>query len=133
MKKSKTFGQILDILTKILGAFIIVFLLYFIGKIINTFAYNYFIFPFASVIIVFVCGINVGKSLEKIKHREAIGVFSKERKKNYKDIGKTEFVVRDRRQILTNKKILKELEDGEIVHVKNYQYNGDNGQNQLKK
>ena len=120
MRRGKTIGQFLDVLYKILIAFIIVFVLYFIGNFIETFAYDYFIFPFLSIIIIFVCGVNVGKSLEKIKHNESTGIFTKDIKKDTNE-NITEFIIEDTREIITNKKILKELEDGDKVHVKTYQ------------
>lgn len=120
MKKPGLIGQFMDVIYKIIIAFIIVFGLYFISKFVNSFAYEYFIFPFISVVVIFVCGINVGRALEKIKHNESTGIFTKQKKEN--DDGKgTEFIIDDTKEIITNKKILKELEEGEIVHVKTNQ------------
>lgn len=117
MKKPRLIGQFMDVIYKIIIAFIIVFMLYFISRFVNSFAYEYFIFPFISIVVVFVCGINVGRSLEKIKHNESTGIFTKNKKQSENN-EKTEFIIDDTREIITNKKILKELEDGDIVHVK---------------
>ena len=122
MKKGRTIGQFMDIFIKIICSFGLVFALYFITKFLDSFTFKYFIFPFISIIIIFICGINVGRSLEKIKHNESTGVFTKIPINN--EESETEFYVNDTRQIITNKKILKELEDGDIVHVKtNKNYN----------
>ena len=59
--------------------------LYVISFLVNNFAYDYFIFPFASIIVVFICGINVGKSLEKIKNNKSIGFFTKQNKNGLKN------------------------------------------------
>lgn len=123
MKKARLFGQFLDVIYKILFAFIIVFLLYFLGKILDSSSYDYFVFPFISVVIIFVCGVNVGKSLEKIKHHESSGVFTKSSDCNKKTEAVTEFYVDDTRPIITNKKILKDLEEGNKVHIKTYEIN----------
>lgn len=124
MRKGNFFAQTLDILTKIFSSFILVFLLYFISEKVNYFAYNYFIFPTVIIIIIFVCGLNVGRSLEKIKRNEEIGFFTK-RKKNVKEESyePTEFIVKDTTRIVTNKKILKEVEDGNQIHIKVMNYN----------
>lgn len=119
MKKGKMLGQFYDILKKIIVSFLIVFLLYFTTKFIDHFTYKYFVFPFISIIIIFICGVNVGKSLEKMKYHENSSSFMKNKIEE-----QTEFYVNDTRDIITNKKILKELEDGDIVHVKsNRNYN----------
>lgn len=117
MKKPRLIGQFMDVIYKIIIAFIIVFVLYFVSRFVNSFAYEYFIFPFVSIVVVFVCGINVGRSLEKIKHNESTGIFTRAKIDN-EDKQITEFIIEDTREIITNKKILKELEDGDIVHVK---------------
>lgn len=121
MKKSKTFSQILDILTKIVCAFIILFVLYLIGEFLEDFAYHYFVFPLVSFVTVFVCGLNVGRSLEKIKHNESIGHFTRSKEDGIKN-EKTEFVIRDNIKITTNKKVLKEFKDGDKVHLKTFNY-----------
>ena len=68
------------------------------------------------------CGVNVGKSLEKIKDNKSIGAFTKEKEK-LKNDERTEFYVNDRIQIVTNKKILKEVQEGNKVHIKMFDYN----------
>lgn len=115
MRKSKSIGELLDITIKVLLPFMIVFFIYFISEKINDFAFSYFIFPFISCIIVFVCGINVGKSLEKIKNNEPIGIFTKN-KNDKSEI--TEFKINERLIVKTDKKIIKQLENGERVHIK---------------
>lgn len=131
MKKGKTFRQMLDIYTKIFIAFILVFIMYIIGKSINLFIYSYFIFPFLSIIIIFLCGVKVGKALEKIKDNKSIGVFTKE-KETKKSDNNTEFVIKDEYEIITNKKILKEIEDGEKVHVKIFNYDDIYNKEEIK-
>lgn len=121
MKKGKTLRQTGDIIIKILTAFMVVSVLYVISKFVNNFAYDYFIFPFLSMIIIFVCGINVGKALERIKNNISIGFFTKV--KEVKNSEKTEFYINDKIQIVTNKKILKEVQDGDKVHIKTFNYN----------
>jgi len=128
MKKGKTIRQTLDILIKIFAAFVMVFVLYLISKSIEEFAYNYFIFPFISIIIIFICGINVGRSLEKIKKNKPIGFFTKTIEKENKET-KTEFTIKDNYEIVTSKKILKEAEDGDKVHIKTFNYNDINFNN----
>ena len=110
---------------KIVLAFILVFGLFALSEIINYFAYDYFVFPFLSVLIIFVCGVNVGKSLERIKNNKSIGFFTKT-KEISKNNDKTEFYINDRIQIVTNKKILKEVQDGDKVHIKTFNYNDIN-------
>lgn len=121
MKKGKTLRQTCDIIIKILTAFMIVSVLYIISRFVNNFAYDYFVFPFLSMIIIFVCGINVGKALERIKNNISIGFFTKV--KEIKNNEKTEFYINDKIQIVTNKKILKEVQDGDKVHIKTFNYN----------
>lgn len=126
MKKGKFIRQLADILMKIFSAFIIVFILYFTTKIIKDFAYTYFVFPLISIVIIFVCGINVGRSLEKVKRNEPVGCFTKKIKVNNSNLDNiigTEFIVKDTRRCITNKKILKEVEDGDKIHVKVTNYN----------
>ena len=77
MRKGRTIRQTIDIMTKILTTFVLVFVMYFSTKIINNFAYDYFVFPIAAIVSVFMCGVNVGKSLEKIKDNKSIGTFTK--------------------------------------------------------
>lgn len=120
MRKRKTIRQTIDILVKIVVAFFLVFILFLFSEIINDFSYDYFIFPFLSIIIIFVCGVNVGKSLERIKNNSSIGFFTKE--KDFKDNEKTVFYINDKIQIITNKKILKEVQDGDKVHIKTFNY-----------
>ena len=110
-----------DILIKILLAFLLVFGLFSFSEIINSFAYDYFVFPLISTIIIFVCGVNVGKSLERIKNNVSIGFFTKV--KEVRNNEKTEFYINDNIQIVTNKKILKEVQDGDKVHIKTFNYN----------
>lgn len=123
MKKSYLFIQTLDILVKIILAFIILFICYLIGNFINDFAYHYFIFPLVSFVTIFVCGINVGRSLEKMKRNEPIGFFTRGLKNNEEVVGKTEFEIKDNVKITTNKKVLKEFKDGDSVHLKIFNYN----------
>ena len=127
MIKWKFFRQILDILTKIFSAFVIVFLFYFVGKIFEDFAYNYFIFPLVAVLTIFICGVNVGRSLEKLKTNDAIGFFTRNKKigtvENLSTSEKTEFIIKDTSRIVTNKKILKEVQDGDKIHLKVFNYN----------
>ena len=120
MKKGKTLGQILDILLKIVYAFVILLSLYFIGEFVENVVYHYFILPLVSFITVFICGINVGKSLEKIKHNESVGFFTKSKEDNKNE--KTEFIINDSIKITTNKKVLKEFKDGDKVHLKSFNY-----------
>lgn len=117
MRKPRLIGQFMDVIYKIIIAFVIVFVFYFVSRFVNSFAYQYFIFPFMSVVVVFICGISVGRSLEKIKHNEPTGIFTRDKKES-ENTQITEFIIDDTREIITNKKILKELEDGDIVHVK---------------
>ena len=77
MRKGKFLKETLDILTKIFVAFVIVFIFYFASEKINNFAFDYFIFPLVSIITIFICGINVGRSLEKLKTNEPIGFFTR--------------------------------------------------------
>lgn len=126
MGKGRFIGQLMDILLKIFSTFIIVFVLYFSTKIIKDFAYTYFIFPLVSIVIIFICGINVGKALEKVKRNEPIGFFTKrrnERNEKTDSVIGTEFIIKDTRRVITNKKILKEVESGDKVHVKVNNYN----------
>lgn len=120
MKKGKTFGQILDILLKIIYAFIILLFLYFVGEFIENVVYHYFILPLVSFITVFICGVNVGKSLEKIKRGESVGFFTKSKGEVKNE--RTEFVINDNIRITTNKKVLKEFKDGDKVHLKAFNY-----------
>ena len=120
MRKAKTLKSSIDIFVKILTAFFVVFILYLVSKGINNFVYDYFFFPFISFIIVFICGINVGKGLERMKKNQQNKPYQYD---NFKEETKTEFHVNERVKIITNKKILKELEDGNIVHVKTFNYN----------
>lgn len=122
MKKGRIFNQMLDIIIKILIAFIIVFVLYLISKFVNNFAYDYFAFPLISMVIMFLCGVNVGKSLEKVKNKQCIGFFTKIKNDNHIN-EKTEFYINDKIQIITNKKILKEVQEGDKVHIKTFNYN----------
>lgn len=127
MIKLKFFRQTLDILVKIFSAFVIVFIFYFLGKIIEDFAFDYFVFPLVAVVTIFVCGVNVGRSLEKLKTNEAIGFFTKNIKKEstetFDPTEKTEFIIKDTSRIVTNKKILKEVQDGDKIHLKVFNYN----------
>ena len=123
MKKGRFFRQTIDVYIKILSAFIIVFVLYFISEIVNNFAYDYFIFPLISITVIFMCGVNVGRSLEKIKINESIGYFTKDDKKDESCAKSTEFVISDNGREVTNKKILKEIKDGDKVHIKVFNYN----------
>ena len=121
MREKRNLNQTIEILKKIIISFSIVFILYLISYLVNNFAFDYFIFPFISFIVVFVCGIHVGKGLEKMKCATYSGYSEKNDEDNKND--KTEFHVNDRVKIVTNKKIIKELENGEIVHVKTFNYN----------
>ena len=128
MTKAKFILQTMDILIKIFMAFIVVFVSYFVSEKINNYAYDYFMFPLISIITIFVCGINVGRSLEKLKTEEPIGFFTKKLLSNSKkisqtDITNTEFIIRDNGRLVTNKKILKETVEGDKVHIKVFNYN----------
>lgn len=118
MKRGSSLGAMLDIMVKIIFSFAIVFAVYLVSKEVNNFAFSYFIFPFISYIVIFICGINVGKSLEKIRNNESTGIFT--RKKNNK--GRTEFKINERIIAYTDKKIIKQLENGDRVHVKAKNY-----------
>lgn len=127
MIKGKFIRQTLDILTKIFLAFIIVFTVYYVSEKTNNFVYDYFIFPLIFILTIFMCGISVGRSLEKLKTNEAIGFFTKRNAKEMKVekeiMEKTEFIIRDNSRVVTNKKILKEVKDGDKVHIKVFNYN----------
>lgn len=119
MKKSKSIRELLDIIIKIICPFIIVFIIYFISTKLNDYTFSYFVFPFVSCIVVFICGINVGKSLERIKNNEPIGMFTKNKTLN-ENI--TEFKINESITVKTDKKIIKQLENGERVHIKAKNY-----------
>ena len=70
--------------------------------------------------IVFICGVKVGSSLEKMRKNESIGLFTKNKNVTNKK-SDTEFFVKDNYEIVTNKKILKE-EVGDRVHIKTFNY-----------
>ncbi len=123
MRKGKTFEQLLDIILKVFGTFLFVFILYIISKKTNSFAYDYFIFPFISIIFIFMCGVNVGKCLEKIKRNEEIGFFTKnKKKKNQTKEIQTEFTINGKTEILPDKKILKEVKENDTIHIKVFNY-----------
>ena len=126
MKKGNSIRQAIDILLKIAFAFIIVFVFYFVCKIIGSFAYNYFIFPLVSITIIFICGVNVGRSLEKLKTNDPIGFFTR-KNKNVETTNelyeKTEFTIQDTYRVVENKKILKEVAEGDKIHIKVFNYN----------
>ena len=64
--------------------------------------------------------------LEKMKTNDAIGYFTRKYKSvinGEDDLEKTEFIVGDNRKIVTNKKIMKEVQDGDKVHIKVLNYN----------
>lgn len=121
MKKGMTMRQTMDVIFKILIAFVIVFFLYFTSKLTDSFVYNYFLFPFFSIIVVFMCGVNVGKALEKMKNNKSTGFFSKSIENDKKETP-TEFKINNRNQIITTKKIVKESDDFEKVHIKVFDY-----------
>ena len=125
MKKNGFLAQTLDILIKIFFAFIIVFSFYFVTLFVNSFAFDYFIFPLVAILTIFVCGVNVGKSLEKLKTNESIGFFTRKKNNKNNDYSSevTEFIVRDNNREITNKKILKEVKEGNQVHIKVFNYN----------
>ena len=123
MKKAKLLRQTLDISVKIFSAFVIVFILYYLSNIIEDFSYNYFIFPLVSIIIIFVCGIKVGQALEKMKRNEAIGFFTKHMNTSKRRYEQTEFTIHDTKRFGVNKKILKQYEDGDKIHIKVFNYN----------
>ena len=118
MKKGSSLGAMLDISLKIIFSFAIVFAVYLVSKEVNNFAFSYFVFPFISYIVIFICGINVGKSLEKIKNNESIGLFTRKKKNE----SRTEFKINERIIAYTDKKIIKQLENGDRVHVKAKNY-----------
>ncbi len=120
MKKGSSLGAMLDISLKIIFSFAIVFAVYLVSKEVNSFAFSYFVFPFVSYIVIFICGINVGKSLEKIKNNESTGLFTRKKKSE----NRTEFKINERIMAYTNKKIIKQLENGDRVHVKAKNYDG---------
>ena len=72
--------------------------------------------------IIFICGVKIGIALERIKDNKPIGVFTKISENDKKKQIVTEFTIRDNYEIVTKKKILKELEDGEKVHIKIFNY-----------
>lgn len=123
MKKTYIFVQTLDILTKIIVVFMVLFMFYLVDKFINNFAYHYFVFPLSCFVSVFICGISVGKSLEKIKDNEPIGFFTRGLKSNKRFDNRTEFEIKDNLRITTNKKVLKEFKEGDSVHLKIFNYN----------
>jgi len=123
MRKGRFFRQTIDVYMKILSAFIIVFILYFISEMVNHFAYDYFIFPLISITVIFMCGVKVGRSLEKIKINASIGYFTKDDNKEDSYTKSTEFIINDNGREVTNKKILKEVRDGDKVHIKVFNYN----------
>ncbi len=118
MKKGSSLGAMLDISLKIIFSFAIVFAVYLVSKEVNNFAFSYFVFPFISYIVIFICGINVGKSLEKIKNNESTGLFTRKKKNE----SRTEFKINERIIAYTDKKIIKQLENGDRVHVKAKNY-----------
>lgn len=118
MKKSKTIRQFLDIFLKIAISFIVVFVFFYLTKFINSFAYNYFIFPFVSIIVIFICGVKVGRSLEKIKNNESTGIFTLT--KNDGQFDNTEFTVKEIEVVNKDKKIIKQEDNEEKVHVKTF-------------
>ena len=122
LNKGRNLKPIIEILKKILISFSIVFVLYLISYLINNFAYDYFIFPFISFIVVFMCGIHVGKGLERMS-KKSKGYSLEDNDDSQYGEDKTEFHVNDKVKIVTNKKIIKELENGEIIHVKTFNYN----------
>lgn len=118
MKKKKIYKLLIDLMLKIIISFSLIFILYLLSKkIIVSYSYTYFIFPSLSIIIVFICGVNVGKTLERIRNNDERGFFIKNKSKN-NTIEDSEYIISDTRQIITNKKILRQLEEGEKVHVK---------------
>jgi len=127
MKKNSTINQTVNIMIKILIAFIVVYLLYFIGEKTNNFTYDYFIFPLLAILVIFMCGIKVGRTLERMKYNQTKGTSFK----NNKDIN-TEFVVQERKAIITNKKVFNEKEFEEKVHKKVYDYDAINDKEEVE-
>ena len=126
MKKGKLLWQTLDIFSKIFFSFVLVFVLYYIGDIVNSFVYNYFVFPLVATTIIFLCGVNVGRSLERMKTNEAIGFFTRQgdcKKNVVTKRDETEFIAIDVQRPSANKKILKEVEEADKIHVKVFNYN----------
>ena len=101
-------------------------MLYFSSKFVNNFAYDYFVFPLLSITIIFVCGVNVGRSLERIKTNQNLVMKHGGSIKKTETIEKTEFIINDTNNINKSKKILKEVEEGDKIHIKVINYNDIN-------
>lgn len=128
MKNIGFVKQTADIFFKILISFIIVFLLYFSSEFVNNFAYDYFVFPLLAITVIFLCGVNVGRSLEKIKTNQNLVVKNNSASKKTETVGKTEFIINDTNNVSKNKKILKEVEDGDKIHIKVINYDDINNE-----
>ena len=129
MKNMQFAKQTADIFFKILVSFIMVFVLYFISELVNNFIYNFFVFPLLSITIIFVCGVNVGRSLERISmNQNLIGTHKKNsiKTKEKESLENTEFVINDTNNISKNKKILKEFKEGDKIHIKVINYDDIN-------
>ena len=126
MKKNYTFNQTINIISKILIAFILVYLLYYIGEKTNSFTYDYFIFPILAVLIIFICGVKVGRTLESMKTKQSKSI-------NVKNNKNTEFIVPERVAIVTNKKVVSEKDFEEKVHKKIYDYDDVNNKEKVEK
>ncbi len=126
MKNIRFVKQTAEIFLKILISFIIVFMLYFSSEFVNNFVYDYFIFPLLSITIIFICGVNVGRSLERIKINQNLVMKHGGSIKKTETIEKTEFIINDTNNINKSKKILKEVEEGDKIHIKVINYNDIN-------
>lgn len=117
MKKNSTINQTVNIMIKIFVAFIIVYFLYFLGEKTNNFTYDYFIFPILAILVIFICGVKVGRALERMKNSQT----KTNTVKNNKDVN-TEFVIQERKAIITNKKVISEKYFEDKIHKKVYNY-----------
>ena len=123
MRKKYFFKQLIEVFIKIIFSFLIIFGLYFVSWLTNDFSYNYFIFPLLSIIVIFVCGISIGRYLERMKHVDYNSVQSKTNNQEIELNGDTEFIISDTSRDSTSKKVLKEVVDGDKVHIKVFNYN----------
>lgn len=120
MKKGRFFRQMGDFFIKISVSFSIVLILYYFSKKIDNFAYDYFLFPSISITVIFLCGVNVGRSLERIKNNEKIGFLTKNDSCESESKEITEFIVSEKFVMNTNKKVIEDKE--ETIHKKVLNY-----------
>ena len=125
--KRKTIRYTFDIFSKIFWSFLAVGIFYAISLFVNDFGYDYFIFPLVSFLIIFMCGVNVGKALEKMSKSTTIGHvsnYSVRAKNNKNVVDHTVFKVNeDTDRVVTTKKILKEVKEDDKIHIKVFNYN----------